>query len=107
MQLPQQLMGIPHVRILLAHDYERPSDSQAKKLAEFARNGAKTGKYRFIPLDEAVLPSWKDVMNYLSHHKQVSEERIAALKPEYERLRNRKTVRYEDLATFLDRKLDT
>ena len=60
-----------------------------------------------MPLDEAVLPSWKDVVKYLSDHKQVSEQRIAALKPEYERLRTRKTVRYEDLATFLDRKLDT
>lgn len=106
-QLPDMLMGISHVRVLLAHDYDKPSESQAKKMEESARKGAKAGKYKFMPLDEAVLPSWKDVVKYLSDHKQVSEQRIAALKPEYERLRSRKTVRYEDLATFLDRKLDT
>ncbi len=106
-QLPDLLLGVPHVRVLLAHDYEKASESQAKKLDGFAREGAKAGKYKCMPLDEAVLPSWEDVVRYLSLHKQVSEERIVALKPEYERLRSRKTVSYEALATFLDRKLDT
>jgi len=106
-QLPEMLMGVPHIRVLIAHDYEKPTETQNKKLEASARSGAKAGKYKFIPLDEAVLPSWSDVVNYLSHHKQVSEKRIAALKPEYERLRSRKTVSYEALATFLDRRLDT
>lgn len=105
--LPKFLRDVPYVRILLAHDYEKPAGSLAKKLEAWMRRGAELGKYQFLPLDEAVLPSWDDVQRYLSKHKQVPEARIAALKPEYDRLRSRKTLSYEDLANFLDRRLDT
>lgn len=105
--LPEFLTDVPHVRVLLAHDYEKPAGSLAKKFEAWMRQGAKLGKYQFVALDEAVLPSWEDVNRYLSKHKQVPDERIAALKPEYEKLRTRKTLSYEDLANYLDRRLDT
>lgn len=105
--LPSFLRDVPYVRILLAHDYERPALSQVKKLDVWMHKGALGGKYKCMLLDEAVLPSWDDVQRYLSRDKEMSPERIAALKPEYDRLRSRKTLSYETLATFLDRKLDT
>jgi hypothetical protein len=106
-QLPELMREVPHVRILIAHDYEKPAQSQVKKLDDWARLGAKSGSYRYMKLDEAVLPSWDDVQRYLFKHKKFPEARSAALKPEYDRLRSRKTLSYEALATFLDRKLDT
>lgn len=105
-ELPRLLRGVSYLRLLLVHDYEKPKQSQVEKMRAWCEAGATQGGYRFRPLDEAVLPTWDDARRYLQDHTRLSASRMDDLKREYDSLRSKRSVRYEDLASLLDRKVN-
>lgn len=113
-ELPKLVLGISYLRFLLVHDYERPKESQIEHIAAWAEAGVPKdaretvldGGHRVRRLDEAVLPTWDHARKYLQEHTRLPAARIEALKAEYDKLRSKKSARYEDLAALLDRKVN-
>jgi hypothetical protein len=105
-ELPKLVRGLSYLRFLLVHDYEKPKESQIDRMREWAELGARAGDYRVRPLEEAVLPTWEHARKYLQDHTRLPSARIDALKPEYDKLRSKKSPRYDDLAALLDRKVN-
>lgn len=104
-ELPKLVCGLSYLRFLLVHDYEKPKDSQVEPMREWAERGAQAADHRVRLLDEAVLPTWEHARKYLQDHTRLPPARIDALKPEYDKLRSKKSARYDDLAALLDRKV--
>lgn len=118
LSLSRRLRGVRDtrelLRFLLVHDYERPKENQIARIAAWVDVGVPKDPsdtlldrgHRDHRLDEAVLPTWEHARKYLQEHTRLTSARIDALKAEYDKLRSKKSARYEDHPAPLDRKVN-